>query len=51
MYFYQIVSFLLDSGADPNALSDTGRSALWRAAFNGHAKVLTIYLISNSTIF
>ena len=34
-----IVKFLLDQGADPNSRSDTGRSPLWRASFNGHSEV------------
>ena len=31
-----IVEFLLGLGGDPNLLADTGRSPLFRAAFNGH---------------
>ena len=31
--------FILQIGADPNSTSDTGRSPLWRAAFNGHVEV------------
>jgi ankyrin repeat protein len=43
-----IVTFLLDQGADPNALSDTGRSPLWRAAFNGHEDVCRLLLEAGS---
>jgi len=31
-----LVAFLLGLGADPNVVADTGRSPLYRAAFNGH---------------
>jgi hypothetical protein len=31
-------------GADPNSLSDTGRSALWRASFNGHMDCASLLL-------
>jgi hypothetical protein len=34
-----IVEYLLAEGADPNVRSDTGRSAIWRAAFGGHVEV------------
>jgi ankyrin repeat protein len=34
-----IITHLLEIGADPNSQSDTGRSPLWRAAFNGHVEV------------
>jgi len=30
----------LGQGADPNLCSDTGRSPLFRAAFNGHASTM-----------
>jgi ankyrin repeat protein len=40
----EIVEFLLTSGADPNSVSDTGRSALWRSAFAGHLETCEILL-------
>jgi ankyrin repeat protein len=43
-----IVLFLLDAGANPNALSDTGRSPMWRAAFNGHIRVVKMLLEAGS---
>ena len=37
-----VMTHLLQIGADPNSTSDTGRSPLWRAAFNGHLEVLFV---------
>ena len=34
-----MTTYCLQIGADPNSTSDTGRSPLWRAAFNGHVEV------------
>jgi ankyrin repeat protein len=39
-----IVQWFLREGANPNATSDTGRSPLWRAAFNGHTEVVRVLL-------
>jgi ankyrin repeat protein len=39
-----VVKFLLENGADPNALNDNGRSPLWRASFNGHVEVVQALL-------
>jgi ankyrin repeat protein len=41
-----VIQHLLEIGADPNSLSDTGRSALWRAAFNGHVEVRRMFVFS-----
>jgi hypothetical protein len=32
------------TGADPNAPNEVGRTALWRASFNGHANVIQLLL-------
>lgn len=40
-----VVRFLLEAGADPNATSDTGRTPLWRAAFNSHTQVALSLLL------
>lgn len=39
-------AFLIEQGADPNALSDTGRSPLWRACFSGHLETACLLLES-----
>eukprot|EP01038_Epipyxis_sp_PR26KG_P014696 gene14696-19745_t len=39
-----VVTYLLENGADPNCLNDTGRSPLWRASFNGHIEVVKALL-------
>ena len=39
-----VVQYLITEGADPNMLSDNGRSALWRASFGGHTEVATALL-------
>jgi ankyrin repeat protein len=41
-----VIQHLLEIGADPNSLSDTGRSALWRAAFNGPVEVRRMVVFS-----
>jgi ankyrin repeat protein len=38
------VHFLLQEGADPNSASDTNRTPLWRASFNGHFECCKILL-------
>jgi ankyrin repeat protein len=43
-----IVTYLLEQGANPNALSDTDRSPLWRAAFNNHVEVVRLLLEAGS---
>jgi len=40
----EVISHLLQIGADPNSTSDTGRSPLWRAAFNGHVEAVKMLL-------
>lgn len=39
-----MIRLLLAEGGDPNVLNDTGRSALWRACYNGHASTLRVLL-------
>ena len=39
-----LCAFLIEQGADPNALSDTGRSPLWRACFSGHLETARLLL-------
>lgn len=39
-----VIRLLLAEGANPNAINDTGRSALWRACYNGHMGAVTILL-------
>ena len=39
-----LIKFLLAEGANPNALNDSGRSALWRSCYNGHVGALKILL-------
>lgn len=39
-----VMRLLLAEGANPNALNDSGRSALWRACYNGHVGALTLLL-------
>lgn len=39
-----VIKMLLAEGADPNALNDSGRSALWRSCYNGHVGALTLLL-------
>ena len=43
-----VVSYLIQAGADPNALSDTGRSPLWRASFGGHLATVQALLEAGS---
>ncbi len=43
-----VIQYLLENGADPNTLNDTGRSPLWRASFNGHAEAVRILLNAGS---
>ncbi|CAM9380746.1 unnamed protein product [Chrysoparadoxa australica] len=41
----EILRLLIDEhGANPNALNDSGRSALWRAAYNGHSEAVALLL-------
>jgi ankyrin repeat protein len=42
------VKFLLEEGANPNSLSDTDRSPLWRASFNSHYEVVSLLLNSGA---
>jgi ankyrin repeat protein len=39
-----MLRFLLEKGADPNAPNDTGRTGLWRAAFNGFGDCVSLLL-------
>lgn len=39
-----MIQYLLSLGANPNTMNDTGRTPLWRAAFNGHFEAATILL-------
>lgn len=40
----EIVTKLLELGADPNTQNDTGRTAMYRAAYNGHPETIKILL-------
>ena len=46
----EVIQYLLSIGADPNSLNDTGRSPLWRAAFNGHIEVCDVGFIKFSGV-
>lgn len=39
-----VIRLLLTEGANPNALNDSNRSAIWRACYNGHVGALTLLL-------
>ena len=39
-----IVQYLIDLGADPNARNEMGRSPLFRASFNGHLTTVKLLL-------
>lgn len=41
-----VVELLLSLGADPNSLSDTGRSPVWRAAFNGQTDTVRYQIVA-----
>jgi ankyrin repeat protein len=46
----RIVSHLIAHGMDPNSKDETGRTALHRAAENGHAEVVDILLRNGATV-
>lgn len=41
---FDIVSYLLELGADPNSLSDTGRSPLWRAGLSERKILISMFI-------
>ncbi len=46
---YEIVSFLIDSGADKNILDDDGRDALNYAKLSGYKKIILLLSENNDT--
>ncbi|TMW66251.1 hypothetical protein Poli38472_004016 [Pythium oligandrum] len=42
----ELVTFLLEHGADPNKISDDKRSPLYRASYNGHVETVRLLLES-----
>ena len=44
----ELVTYLLELGADPNSQSDLGRTPLWRAAFGGFSAMCTLLLKSGA---
>ena len=46
----ELVTYLLELGADPNSQSDLGRTPLWRAAFGGFQRCALYYLKVEPTL-